>query len=97
MSEARHSPAPWKYVDNDFDGYIEASDGTIVAGGERSEGRLEDDADTRLMVAAPDLLAACEATLEKLQQLNSHFYPDGEWNVVAELRTVIAKARGERT
>jgi hypothetical protein len=51
-------------------------------------------ADARLIAAAPELLEAATAALKELSDLNNHFYRDGEWPAVAQLRAAIAKAKG---
>lgn len=70
MSEAKHTPGPWKYVPDD-DGIpaatIQAADGSAVGSlfgrlrdGSSIDGREETEANGHLMAAAPDLLAVAK-------------------------------------
>jgi hypothetical protein len=50
----------------------------------------EGQANARLIAAAPDMLAACESALERIDGMNEAMH------IVDELRSAIAKAKGVR-
>jgi len=50
------TPGPWVYKTDSFYSEIIGSDNNCIAGGERNEGYLYDNADTKIMVAAPEML-----------------------------------------
>ena len=93
---AKHTPGPWYPVysietgtfNNSFK--IGTSD-VIVARTPTSNGH-ETEANARLIAAAPDLLAACEAVDKMLAGPAAMFDLNGMRNI---LRPAIAKARGE--
>lgn len=92
MSEAKHTSAPWKWFDY--------PDGRkLLAGEERAVIHCPDapmacdEADARLIAAAPDLLEISEAALEYLAGILSPCEPDCDC-IVHSLRDVIAKAKG---
>ena len=107
MSDAKHTPGPWTaqrapkptrhWVVNI------PGDHPLVVGrtGGPDDIHERDGANARLMAAAPDLLAACEASLDAHH--NAHDtglavrYPvrECEHPICATLRAAIAKARGE--
>ena len=82
----QHTPGPWKR-----DGWhIRGVDNSIVAEvipWDASGCRQEDHANVKLITAAPDLLAACQAALEEVQHF-SH-------GTVKQLADAILKAKGE--
>lgn len=54
MSDEKHSPGPWKW-DRDSSGYlIDANDIPVISG---QEWEIPNDADARLIAAAPEMLA----------------------------------------
>ena len=97
MSDTKHTPGPWEVrtdgelfaicgpakwivtVDVDEEGNIALQDGT-------SEYEVNQ-ANARLIAAAPELLAACEAVL-----CDGDCYNDA---IMEEVRAAIAKAKGE--
>ena len=81
---ATHTPGPWTAACNDI--IATANDGRAFVG--RIAGRRiasENDANARLIAAAPDLLTACKAALPSLE----HHVP---WHSI--LLAAIAKAEG---
>lgn len=92
---SKHTPGPWTYRMHKLGGFV---DGTDVGGRSKRIARVsickermfvgEAEANTRIIAAAPDLLAACKAAREKLKM-------DGHWPGVYEaLDAAIAKAEG---
>ena len=58
------------------------------------------EANARLIMAAPDMLAAATSALADLEGIMPEFEPSGDrehpaWATIAELRQAIAKAKGE--
>ena len=100
MSTPRqHTPGPW-YLNPR--GWVVQSTGDIVT---RLECSNNKEADARLIAAAPELLAALEATEAKLTQAARAFYGAGNakalreafegWRTTAEAaRAAIARATG---
>jgi len=88
MSE-KHTPGPWCISSDDEGAYVVDELGiTLVATAPHNEGasgRAEADANARLISAAPELLAACEAALRELPH---------EKDVRSQLILAIAKAKG---
>jgi len=100
MSEAKFTPGPWRVIEKrrkfkridtyDWDWKIVGSDGAMVfdcshvayEGG----GYPPESANLALILAAPDLLAACEAALEALHGV------EGFAEIRQTLRAAIAKA-----
>jgi hypothetical protein len=97
MSNHKHTAGPWK-----AEGYdVRQPSGRYVAftGPHHTEPsvyppacKIEDEANARLIAAAPDLLEALESAAKwiDLRQRDKRFGRD----VLAELRAVIAKAKG---
>lgn len=88
MADVKHTPGPWEIFRPDDSGFL----GIDGNGGKDSVviyddyGGIKSEADARLIAAAPDLLAACEAAL-----LNEGGW--AEWQ--EQVRAAIAKATGE--
>jgi hypothetical protein len=91
--ETQHTPGPWE-VDGDRDG-----DQLLVIQSE-SKGEIcnvtftlgyghADEANARLIAAAPDLLAACEAALARENQRDTPAFS----SLRGQLRNAIAKAK----
>ena len=90
-----HSPGPWKIqqecVDPEWH-IVTASGGRIIANVHIETGNTMDAANARLIAAAPELLAACEAYIK---------YADDEVGclqmarIVDDMRAAILKAKGE--
>lgn len=103
----KHTPRPWRFLTNV--GYVMGSDGTGPFGPREVQvGTVGDyrdkellpfnkdrwDADGRLVAAAPDLLAACQAALATHTLVNSG---PGIPKLVDMLRAAIAKATQSAT
>jgi hypothetical protein len=77
MTTPKHTPGPWRWVDppeGQDEGPLArlvAADGTEVLNFDPSCGWPPDDANARLICAAPDLLAACEAALPEFDRLHA--------------------------
>lgn len=92
----QHTPGPWRSYD---DSASPMHKHTVVAFG-RTVAHLycvkgceaEDRANSHLIAAAPDMLAACEAALNYIANT------EGEWGITLDsadkLRAAIAKAKG---
>lgn len=107
MSESKHTPGPWEIVRTE-----PSSHGVgrfkIISGqwsvAETFCGINEEEANARLIAAAPDLLEACEASLNALvgiiesdYQTRSNPRPADNDPAVVLLRAAIAKAKGENS
>jgi hypothetical protein len=80
----KHTPGPWSKSER---GYIFAGDSCIASTSDLDE----NEANARLIAAAPDLLAALEQSLSWLSS-----YPGGGANAAwRKASEAIAKARGE--
>jgi hypothetical protein len=87
-TEARvtHTPGPWSIFENHC---IVAANGdhVVCAGHDYDEGGIiGEDADARLIAAAPDLLAALKAIAENSDEEN-------EWDAVAKLMVNKSRAK----
>jgi hypothetical protein len=95
-----HTPGPWKLTEETTIGRpcITGRIGLIAMLAVHDVGDAEWDADTanaRLIAAAPDLLAACEAVLSNLDHLSDVWGQEGVTRTVQDrLRAAIAKAKG---
>ena len=103
MSEAKHTPGPWQASDCDFRGVYAEGGAALVATchttslPEGSQANRTDvtRANARLIAAAPELLAACEAVLHQLERGEaSELDPSDLLWCASCLRGSIAKARG---
>jgi hypothetical protein len=106
--ETKHTPGPWHYQFNGFaitigdestrHNYLE-HDYTVAKIGGNS---MQDEANARLIAAAPDLLEACEEALGQLKDFFDATIPfddDGSRprnRIEVVLRAAIAKARGKQ-
>ena len=69
MTETKHSPGKWTTLNQDGDIYIEAeSRCAVVARIFAGVGNAEDEANAKLIAAAPDLLEALRAMLKEFEQ-----------------------------
>ena len=86
---SEHTPGPWFY-ERDFDYYlIETEDGhAVVTGKDNTEGN---EADYRLIAAAPDLLEALRDMVALVRDVAPQY---AESTVAANARAAIAKAEG---
>lgn len=79
--QAKHTPGPWEAK-------LEGAWGWCVKAGKRYIAfRIHKEADTRLIAAAPELLAACKQAEWQYEQL-------GDSKAIKMLRAAIAKAEG---
>jgi len=88
---SKHSPLPWA----SRGGEIVAADGVVVArvdGPNRADLIPTRDANRALLAAAPELLEACVAALELLQDPDADAFDADK--VEQMLRDAIAKAKG---
>ncbi len=87
MTQSKHTPGPWFYqVDLEGRYYVGH---TFNPRGQPELWRgTHTREDAALVAAAPDLLAACKAALERIDGMNESM------GVVDELRAAIAKAEG---
>ena len=81
----KHTPGPWRGHQH-AKGFwrIRGASGPYFA-------EVDTEPDTRLIAAAPDLLAALEGILIAVEQLG--IFPDGE--LARQTRAAIAQAKGE--
>ncbi len=108
MSEAKHTPGPWTFSKNDELGdtrfYVAQQEGapytphysdvaTLIAETVSSERRSIQEANARLIAAAPELLEALRGLLDRVVQMDLPL-SDPE-RVAAQM--AIAKATGEST
>jgi len=100
MSEAKHTPGPWG-SDSEYGTAIIGADGTTVASvlnsinATKRQHPVPQDveqvkANARLIVSAPELLAA----LKKAESYIDRASGGGETDLRAELNAVVAKAEG---
>lgn len=88
-----HTPTPWSYADDGFYGCIIASNGEPLFGGEPSEGRIENNEDTKFVLRAVN---SHDELVKAVKELFS-CYRDGlraDLTIVEGWRDVIAKAEG---
>lgn len=105
----KHTPGPWQAGRPDMrtivDGVpskwiygpeVEGGDGYLaVASGRASSDWDEVMANARLIAAAPDLLAACETVLTKLDYIVNLWGAEGVTRTIQDqLRAAVAKAKG---
>lgn len=107
--KAKHTPGPWafsqsaEYGDTRF--YVAQADGapytpnysdvaTLIAETVNDEYKSIQEANARLIAAAPDLLEALKELLEDTQHAD-HDCKDAEWCPVVKACAAIAKATGE--
>lgn len=103
MTRAKHTPGPWAFVAGvDGDLWVEGPDPAAnvicdIVGREGEGTGAEDEANARLIAAAPELLAACQAALSVGEALdrpdeNQRIYLGKR--VVEQLRAAITGATG---
>ena len=100
MSENKHTPGPWTAD------YVPAASQHIINAQKEMVARVnyvgrftvdEIEANARLIAAAPGLLEACEAALQKLDDLSKLSGIYAACGPASILRAAIAKAKGETT
>ena len=96
MSE--HTPGPWKASDEPgaYDVCVVEHENWRKNWYVATDGpkRAEPEPDARLIAAAPDLLAACEAARNRLVEIHDIMDIDS-FGIIQRLDTAIAKAKGE--
>ena len=111
MSEqAKHSPAPWKAEEWMIGQGQEPRTEMVLHNNVHQIGKLtwsdaadkpwdiskgEQQANARLIAAAPELLQACREALADLEGYLAEWETDPAMETVQELRAVIAKATGQ--
>ena len=93
MTELKHTPAPWEACNvgdySDYDGLCRVILGDDLRIAVVLGDHDESEANARLIAAAPDLLAALEATRIVLAEHEPHPLP-----VLAQVLAAIARAKG---
>ena len=74
----KHTPGTWYYTASDEDGLVYGANDTLILP-HLILGRTpaEQHANARLIAAAPDLLAACEAVMEALENMTTDNFSRG--------------------
>ena len=89
----KHTPGPWAVTDDKlgvFSANMPLYQNKVIANcGAVARERAENEANARLIAAAPDLLAACQAAIEE-QSIGMYGAISNE--CIAKLRAAIAKA-----
>lgn len=88
-----HSPGPWEQHERSPDGYVMSSDWMLVAYTRLTGDPDTNEANARLIAAAPELLQALKCLLRDTQHAD-HTDCD-EWCPVMMARAAIAKAENE--
>ena len=93
MSETKHTPGPWVVKSARSGFYIESQFDVIVDSLDEfgRYGAIDDEANARLIAAAPELLEALEGCIDLMDN-------GGTWSLEdqAAARAAIAKAKGEQ-
>ena len=91
MSE--FTPGPWRYwFEEGYVGEITSANGKLVAGFDTEP----NEADARLIAAAPELLGACELIVSAFDALKQGSAARNEPLQINAARAAIAKATGEQ-
>ena len=98
---AKHTPGPWR-MKYDVAGHynVFGPDRTFIVEVAAHGGSAPDNANARLIAAAPELLEACLSMTNLLQATivkyvgNGTILTDAEWDQVGQARAAIAKAEG---
>ena len=95
---SNHTPGPWRVEHSTAKGYLYMSylysdEHHIISVGGSSISKGENKANARLIAAAPDLLAACEAVWQSCDREGRIMLPSNGTTITA-LRAAIAKAKG---
>lgn len=92
MIRANHTPAPWHVYGYEIG---TAPDETIavVCALSGNDGDSEEDANARLIAAAPELLAALETLLWQVERTDD--LPEEVEEMLSDARAAIAKAKGQ--
>lgn len=106
MSETKHTPAPWYWCDGEEEKdlpYLTSNAGKICEFGNWEAyypqcGELPNEADRRLIAAAPELLEALEwlVTIQSIVSIPEAMHSRTYQIAVEQARAAIAKAKGEQ-
>lgn len=91
MSKSKHTPGPWKAVKCGVTNTIETNNGASLLA-MMDHYTDEDEANAKLMAAAPEMLEA----LEELKATNSYWWQDVDENLLVKIESVIKKAKGDK-
>jgi hypothetical protein len=93
----KHTPGPWEFDDKHSSGFpllcLYAADNRNPFHGSRSDD--EQNANARLIAAAPELLEALRAITDQLERIGDTRY-DKDGQYIDAARAAIAKATGEQ-
>lgn len=108
MTNAKHTPGPWKYIDATKVAGMQFAPACVIQSGDKNIARFswndnspwfptkeESQANARLIAAAPELLEALKgllADIEDYQRVNNLGGENNHWQVIS--RAAIAKAEG---
>jgi hypothetical protein len=89
----KHTPGPWRVVDSWNDHMVEGQNGEEIIWQDGPHGTPTiNEANARLIAAAPDLLAVLEELQESAAYWSEYDVPIG---IVDRINAAIAKAKGE--
>lgn len=94
---SKHTPGPWKWwTTHEGSHRINPEEGGLVIAScdTRNPFSYEQEANARLIAAAPDLLKACKALLDVYGELHA-LYDIGDCDASDAARIAIAKAEGK--
>lgn len=95
MANAKHTPGPWVVGANSQCGiYVDSATTGATVAEAYPDGNQDFEANASLIAATPDLLAACEAALDRLEAAHARSpLEPGLWTVRGNLKAAIAKAK----
>ena len=99
QKQSKHTPGPWEYFEQrhwrgeKMYGCVRGG-GMVIVNGCAPGGTEEDNANARLIAAAPELLAALELALTTLSSVACNESDEID-NVKTEIANAINKAKGE--
>jgi hypothetical protein len=91
-----HTPGPWTIDSNRVASYVTSQDGSICRLADWGTSGMHRDANTRLICAAPDMLAALREVLRTLTDPEADDFTDAT-RIEDLLRATISHATGETT
>jgi len=95
MTQSNHTPGPWLFDEDHINVIIESGQTIAVRPDYSSLYSHSEEADMRLISAAPDLLDALETAMEWIKGWDVGFLFDDEWPAdEAKICAAIAKAKG---
>lgn len=94
----KHTSGPW-HIEHEYNIFSEhqrlvASAGGYTTNADNGEHVIENMANARLIAAAPELLEACRAAVERFEDIDAD-YDIWSYGTVNELKAAIAKVEGE--